>query len=63
MFAPFLFEDVGSGEATVATDDHQGIDAELDQVASGSTAALLGPEFHASCRAEHRASLVQDATN
>lgn len=63
MLVPLLFEEVGAGETTVATDDDESIDAQLHEVLGGPTTAFPGAELHAASSAEHGAALMQDAAH
>ena len=60
---PFLAQDVGPGQAAVAADDDQAIDAVQDQVAGGFAAALPRAELRAAGGADHRAALLEDAAH
>lgn len=58
-----LGEETGSGERTVASDDHQGIDACGDHVVMGLFAAFGGHELLASGRFENRAAQLDDVAD
>ena len=58
-----LGEETGSGERTVASDDHQGIDACGDHVVMGLFAAFGGHELLASGRFEDRAAQLDDVAD
>jgi hypothetical protein len=50
QFRPFLTELVGAGQAAVAADHHQPVDAVLEQVAGGASAGLPARETPGSAR-------------
>ncbi len=60
---PLFSKEIGASEAAIATDDHECIDAQFDQVLGRLAATLGSPERVAAGGSEHRATLVEDATD
>ena len=60
---PFLAEDIGAGQAAIAADDHQAVDAVPEQVVGGCAASFARAEGLAAGRADDRAAALQDAAD
>ena len=63
QFGPLGAQLVGTGQAAVATDHRERLDAEFGQVAGSPPASVTLAELLTARRAEHRAAPVQDATD
>jgi hypothetical protein len=60
---PLLAEQVGAGEAAVAADHDEPVDAPVDQVADGPAAAVAGAEVRRPGGADEGAAALQDAAD
>ena len=63
QFRPLLTKQIGAGQAAVAADDHQPIDATLEQIASGASATLPLTECRAAGGADDGTAPMQDAAD
>jgi hypothetical protein len=63
QLGPLLAEQVRAGQAAVAADHDQRVDAELQQVAGCPPATVPLPELHRPCRPQDRAAALQDPTH
>src|SRR5690349_24578823 len=60
---PLLAEQVRPGQAAIAADHNERVNAEVGQIPRGPAPALPGPELRRTRRADHSTAALQDAAH